>query len=149
MDFSNTENTDATSVDDMEEHIDRFSQCMIQANSTGKALPGPRKGLTSCRPSAEVSRAGLPMQRPADFTLLSDSCASALRSIFGTLSSPKVFGKKKKKFFLLPLSKAGVSRAPREAHPPRSEGSADPVRRCRSVLPLPPRSRRGRHPSAG
>lgn len=126
MDFSNTENTDATSVDDMEEHIDRFSQCMIQANSTGKALPGPRKGLTSCRPSAEVSRAGLPMQRPADFTLLSDSCASALRSIFGTLSSPKIFGKKKKNFSSFPSAKPAFPALPGKHTLPALRGAQTP-----------------------
>lgn len=130
-----------------------------------KALIGTRKDLTSCRPPAEVSRAGRPTQRSADFMLLSDSCASALRSIFGTLSSPEVFRRKKKNniFSPLPVSKSGVSRAPREAQPRQRlpcEERAEPrealpaglrtpaVPRC-SALPLPPRSGYRRHPSTG
>lgn len=113
------------------EHIHHLSQCTIHAGSIEynrhaltarqKHFKGSRKGLTSCRPSAEVSRAGLPMQRPAHFMLLSDSCVSALRSIFGTLSSPNVSRRKNKtkQFFFspLPLSKPGVSHAPREVQP--------------------------------
>lgn len=57
--------------------------------AAGKDRGGAARGsLTSCLPSAALSRTGRPMHAPADFMLLSDSCARPARSILGTLSSP-------------------------------------------------------------
>lgn len=58
---------------------------LAACKARGRAAGG---SLTSCLPSAALSRTGRPMHAPADFMLLSDSCARPARSILGTLSSP-------------------------------------------------------------